>query len=53
MNDLMSGGLHRLWKSDFLAWLGPPREGSGRPYRLLDVAGGTATWHCVTRASLA
>ena len=23
MNDLMSGGLHRLWKSDFLAWLGP------------------------------
>ncbi len=41
MNDLMSGGLHRLWKSDFLAWLGPPREGSGRPYRLLDVAGGT------------
>ncbi len=41
MNDLMSGGLHRLWKNDFLAWLGPPREGSGRPYRLLDVAGGT------------
>lgn len=41
MNDLMSGGLHRLWKSDFLAWLGPPREGSGRPFRLLDVAGGT------------
>ena len=41
MNELMSGGLHRLWKSDFLAWLGPPREGSGRPYRLLDVAGGT------------
>ena len=41
MNDLMSGGLHRLWKSDFLAWLGPPREGSGRPLRLLDVAGGT------------
>jgi demethylmenaquinone methyltransferase/2-methoxy-6-polyprenyl-1,4-benzoquinol methylase len=41
MNDLMSGGLHRLWKNDFLAWLSPPREGSGRPYRLLDVAGGT------------
>jgi len=39
MNDLMSGGLHRLWKADFLAWLGPPRE--GRDYRLLDVAGGT------------
>lgn len=41
MNDLMSGGLHRLWKSDFLAWLSPPRAGSGRPFRLLDVAGGT------------
>ncbi|MBU2583219.1 MAG: bifunctional demethylmenaquinone methyltransferase/2-methoxy-6-polyprenyl-1,4-benzoquinol methylase UbiE [Alphaproteobacteria bacterium] len=41
MNDLMSGGLHRLWKSDFLAWLAPPRAGSGRPFRLLDVAGGT------------
>ncbi len=41
MNDLMSGGLHRLWKSDFLAWLSPPRAGSGRSFRLLDVAGGT------------
>ncbi|MDX2259329.1 MAG: bifunctional demethylmenaquinone methyltransferase/2-methoxy-6-polyprenyl-1,4-benzoquinol methylase UbiE [Hyphomicrobiaceae bacterium] len=42
MNDLMSGGLHRLWKSDLIGWLAPPRTGSGRPYRLLDVAGGTA-----------
>lgn len=41
MNDLMSGGMHRLWKSDFLAWLSPPREDSARPFRLLDVAGGT------------
>ncbi len=41
MNDLMSGGMHRLWKRDFLSWLSPPREGSGRPFRLLDVAGGT------------
>lgn len=41
MNDLMSGGLHRLWKSDFLAWLAPPREDSSRAFRLLDVAGGT------------
>ena len=40
MNDLMSGGLHRLWKADMIAWLNPPRTGS-RPYRLLDVAGGT------------
>lgn len=39
MNDLMSGGLHRLWKNDFIAWLNPPR--AGRPFRLLDVAGGT------------
>ena len=40
MNDLMSGGLHRLWKADLIAWLNPPRSGRG-PYRLLDVAGGT------------
>ena len=40
MNDLMSGGLHRLWKADLIAWLNPPRTGS-TPYRLLDVAGGT------------
>lgn len=40
MNDLMSGGLHRLWKADMIAWLNPPRTGSG-PYHLLDVAGGT------------
>ena len=25
MNDLMSGGLHRLWKDDMIAWLGPPK----------------------------
>ena len=39
MNDLMSGGLHRLWKDDFLAQLNPPRN--DRPYKVLDVAGGT------------
>ncbi|HEX5998409.1 MAG TPA: bifunctional demethylmenaquinone methyltransferase/2-methoxy-6-polyprenyl-1,4-benzoquinol methylase UbiE [Hyphomicrobiaceae bacterium] len=39
MNDLMSGGLHRLWKSDFVGVLAPPR--SARPFLLLDVAGGT------------
>ncbi len=39
MNDLMSGGLHRLWKDDLIAQLNPPR--GDRPYRLLDVAGGT------------
>ncbi len=40
MNDLMSGGLHRLWKGDMVAWLSPPR-GAHR-FRLIDVAGGTA-----------
>ena len=39
MNDLMSGGLHRLWKDDFVVALNPPR--AERPFRLLDVAGGT------------
>ncbi len=39
MNDLMSGGLHRLWKSDFVTMLNPPR--GDQPFRLLDVAGGT------------
>jgi demethylmenaquinone methyltransferase/2-methoxy-6-polyprenyl-1,4-benzoquinol methylase len=39
MNDLMSAGLHRLWKDDFVNWLAPPK--GGRDYRVLDVAGGT------------
>lgn len=38
MNDLMSGGLHRLWKDAMVAWLNPPK----RPgFAVLDVAGGT------------
>jgi len=36
MNDLMSGGLHRIWKDAMMDWLAP-RPGQ----RLLDVAGGT------------
>ncbi len=36
MNDLMSGGVHRLWKAAMIDWLAP-RKGM----RLLDVAGGT------------
>lgn len=36
MNDVMSGGLHRLWKNDFIRTL-RPKAGM----RLLDVAGGT------------
>ena len=39
MNDLMSGGLHRLWKDDVVAWLAPPK--SSRRFDLIDVAGGT------------
>ena len=39
MNDLMSGGLHRVWKSAMVSTLNPPR--GGRPWRLLDMAGGT------------
>lgn len=40
MNDLMSGGLHRLWKDDLIAWLNPPKGPA--PFALIDVAGGTA-----------
>jgi demethylmenaquinone methyltransferase / 2-methoxy-6-polyprenyl-1,4-benzoquinol methylase len=36
MNDLMSGGVHRVWKDAMMDWLAP-RAGQ----RLLDVAGGT------------
>ena len=36
MNDLMSGGVHRLWKAEMVAWL-RPEPGMA----LLDVAGGT------------
>ena len=39
MNDLMSAGLHRLWKDDFVAMLNPPRGQA--PFHHLDVAGGT------------
>jgi demethylmenaquinone methyltransferase / 2-methoxy-6-polyprenyl-1,4-benzoquinol methylase len=40
MNDLMSGGVHRLWKDALVAELAPPRAGA-LPYRVLDMAGGT------------
>jgi demethylmenaquinone methyltransferase/2-methoxy-6-polyprenyl-1,4-benzoquinol methylase len=36
MNDLMSGGLHRLWKNSMIRWLNPH---SGM--KILDIAGGT------------
>src|SRR5260370_2403742 len=39
MNDLMSMGLHRVWKDIMINTLNPPR--SDAPFALLDVAGGT------------
>src|SRR4030088_2990107 len=39
MNDLMSAGLHRVWKELMINALNPPR--SDMPFALLDVAGGT------------
>lgn len=39
MNDLMSGGLHRLWKRTLFTAVNPPK--GARPFALLDVAGGT------------
>lgn len=48
MNDLMSGGMHRLWKDAMMDWLAP-RAGQ----RLLDVAGGTGdvAFRFLTRAA--
>src|SRR5258707_12780812 len=39
MNDLMSAGLHRVWKEVMINALNPPRGDT--PFGLLDVAGGT------------
>jgi demethylmenaquinone methyltransferase/2-methoxy-6-polyprenyl-1,4-benzoquinol methylase len=38
MNDVMSGGLHRVWKDSLIAALTPRKDPS---YKVLDVAGGT------------
>ena len=38
MNDLMSGGMHRLWKRTFVGMIRPSRH---RTFKHLDVAGGT------------
>jgi demethylmenaquinone methyltransferase / 2-methoxy-6-polyprenyl-1,4-benzoquinol methylase len=38
MNDLMSGGVHRLWKDAAIDWLAPSKSVAAT---LLDVAGGT------------
>ena len=41
MNDLMSLGLHRLWKKSLIDWLSPKSN-----QKLLDVAGGTGDIAC-------
>ena len=41
MNDLMSVGVHRVWKTAMMDWLAP-RDGQ----HLLDVAGGTGDIAC-------
>jgi demethylmenaquinone methyltransferase / 2-methoxy-6-polyprenyl-1,4-benzoquinol methylase len=39
MNDLMSAGIHRLWKDDFVTMINPPKGAAA--FHGLDVAGGT------------
>lgn len=39
MNDLMSAGLHRVWKDALVSKVRPPQ--GDRPFRHLDLAGGT------------
>lgn len=39
MNDVMSMGMHRIWKDAMVSCLNPPKK--GRPFHHLDVAGGT------------
>jgi demethylmenaquinone methyltransferase / 2-methoxy-6-polyprenyl-1,4-benzoquinol methylase len=50
MNDLMSAGLHRAWKDALVTAVNPPKarhsaeptaRSAGRPFALLDLAGGT------------
>ncbi len=52
MNDLMSGGLHRLWKNKLVAMINPPRNAR---FDHLDVAGGTGdvAFRVATAAPLA
>ncbi len=50
MNDLMSGGMHRLWKNELVTMLAPRKTG---PLNHLDVAGGTGdiTFRILEKAS--
>ena len=41
MNDVMSAGIHRLWKDRFIRIIRPRATIDGRPVDYLDVAGGT------------
>lgn len=41
MNDLMSGGIHRIWKDRFVRMIRPQAFKGARPLHYLDVAGGT------------
>lgn len=41
MNDVMSLGIHRLWKDEFVRNLNPGSRGNFAPMKILDVAGGT------------
>ena len=36
MNDIMSFGIHRIWKNKFIDWMNPPKDA-----KLIDVASGT------------
>jgi len=49
MNDLMSGGIHRVWKDRFVDVLGPVPGA-----RMLDVAGGTGdiAFRCIKRLTM-
>ena len=40
MNDVMTGGMHRIWKDALIDWAAPPKHAGD--YKHLDVAGGTA-----------
>lgn len=50
MNDLMSGGMHRVWKNELVTMLAPRKTG---PLNHLDVAGGTGdiTFRILEKAS--
>ena len=41
MNDLMSLGIHRIWKDHFVRSLNPGNRNGGEGWNILDIAGGT------------